>query len=101
MTHPYIGGEILDDVLREVIQEVRRRGVPIKPSKGPALELSGMLLEVTNPRARLSRTETRGKVFSALGELSWYLAGTNKVGFVSYYIKPCLKMADGDEIHGG
>ena len=31
-------------------------------------ELRGVTLQLTNPRARLSRSESRGKVFSALGE---------------------------------
>jgi thymidylate synthase len=31
---------------------------------------------------------TRGKVFSALGELCWYLSGTADADFVSYYVGP-------------
>ena len=60
-----------------------------------------MLLELTNPRARLSRTETRGKPFSCLGELCWYLAGNKSLDFISYYIPMYREFADGNEIFGG
>jgi len=45
-----------------------------------------MLLVLENPRARLSSSESRGKVFSALGELLWYLSGSNLADHISYYI---------------
>jgi thymidylate synthase len=101
MADAYIVGTTLDDLLREVIEQVQARGTRIFPTKGEALELSGMLLEITNPRARLSRTEMRGKLFSALGELFWYLAGTNELDFISYYIHPYMKVADDGQIYGG
>ncbi|MBT5320645.1 MAG: thymidylate synthase, partial [Chloroflexi bacterium] len=41
----------------------------------------------TDPAARLSRTESRGKPFSCLGELCWYLSKSNDVDFISYYIR--------------
>ena len=47
-----------------------------------------MLLELTNPRSRLSRTETRGRPISCLGELCWYLAGSSSRDFISYYVGP-------------
>jgi thymidylate synthase len=43
-------------------------------------------LQLTNPRARLSRSESRGKVFSALGELLWYLSGSNATDQITHYI---------------
>ena len=70
-------------------------------SKGDHREVTGVLLELTNPRARLSRTETRGKLFSALGELCWYLAGSNDVDFISYYIPFYKTLSEGGFVHGG
>ncbi|MBI3365987.1 MAG: thymidylate synthase [Ignavibacteriae bacterium] len=87
--------------MRSVFEELFLRGDRINPSKGPAAELAGVLLEITNPRARLSRTETRGRSISCLGELCWYLAKTNDLGFISYYIPEYRKSADGDVIFGG
>jgi thymidylate synthase len=77
----------LDDLLNEVFQRLIASGREIYPSKGKAFELTGTVLELTNPRARMSRTETRAVIFSWLGELLWYLAGSDEFSFVQYYIK--------------
>ena len=100
MTDPYFRRQTLDDVMRSVIEEIQSNGEWINPSQGGCRELTGVLLEVTDPRARLSRTETRGKPFSCLGELCWYLAGTNALEFISYYV-PYSEYADGDVVFGG
>ncbi len=101
MAEPYFSGKTLDDVMRTVIEEILAHGDPISPSKGPANELRGVLIEITEPRARLSRTESRGKIFSALGELCWYLARTNDVRFIEYYIPTYVESADGNKVFGG
>jgi len=101
MADAYFVGKTLDDVLRRVIDEVLARGQLIHPTKGDALEITGVLLEISDPRARLSRTETRGRIFSGLGELCWYLAGSNKADFISYYIGEYEKLAEDGKIFGG
>lgn len=101
MADACFSGKTLDDVIRSVIEEIKLHGDRIYPTKGEAVELTGVLLEVTDPRARLSRTETRGKLYTCLGELCWYLAKTNDLSFISYYIPPYKEVADGDEIFGG
>src|SRR5687768_603591 len=90
----------LDDAMREVIEAIQNNGVHITPSKGPARELIGVLIEITNPRARLSRTETRGRLFSCLGELCWYLAKADRADFISYYIPRYSEFAEGDVLWG-
>jgi thymidylate synthase len=73
--------------MHDVIEAILSRGEQIYPTKGGpngAFEIAGVLLEISNPRARLSRTETRGRIFSALGELLWYLSGSNEVDFIAY-----------------
>ncbi len=98
----YIPAPTLDDLLRKVFERLLKSANRINPSRGPATELPGVLLKVANPRARLSRTETRGKAFSCLGELLWYLAKTNDLGFISYYLKDYEKDSDdGQTIFGG
>ena len=101
MTGPYFHDQTLDDVMRSLIEEILSSGARIKPSKGACLELTGVLLEISNPRARLSRTETKGKPFSSLGELCWYLAKTHELEFITYYLPRYKQCADGDIIHGG
>src|SRR5436309_9400402 len=101
MAEPYLSGNTVDDVLRSVIEQIQAQGSRICPTKGEALELTGVLVEIANPRARLSRTESRGRVYSCLGEICWYLARTNDVRFISYYIRTYVGAADGNEIYGG
>lgn len=91
----------LDDVMRYAIEAIQRDGEHVNATKGPNIELRGVRLEITNPRARLSRTETKGKPFSALGELCWYLAGTNSSEFIRYYIDDYKKWDEGGIIFGG
>lgn len=91
----------LDDLLHTSIEHILEDGEPISPSKGWAIELFGVLLELTNPRARISRTYTKGRLFSSLGELLWYLAGNNKVEFIEYYIPKYGRYSDdGETIYG-
>ena len=101
MVGPYFHGPTLDDVMRSVIEELLAHGDRVRPSRGWTAELTGVLLEITDPRARLSRTETRGKPFSCLGELCWYLVETNDLKFISYYLPEYRKDAEGDVIFGG
>lgn len=54
--------------------------------KGRSTEIFGALLELRNPRARLSRSFSKAKAFSPLGELFWYLAGSDSVEFIKHYI---------------
>lgn len=101
MADPYFRGDTIDDLMRHVIEEILSAGEWITASKGACQELTGVLLELFNPRARLSRTETRGKPFSCLGELCWYLARTKSLEFISYYIPKYREFADDGEIFGG
>jgi thymidylate synthase len=101
MATSYFFGPTLDDVMHDVVEEVLSRGELIRPTKGDALEIAGVMLEISNPRARLSRTETRGMIFSALGELLWYLSGSNEVEFITYYIKKYGPLAEDGKIFGG
>ena len=100
MAESYFSSETLDDTMHSVIEQILKHGSRINPSKGKAAELTGVLLEIKNPRARLSRTETRGKPYSCLGELCWYLAGSSKLEFIAYYIPAYREFADGDTIFG-
>ncbi|SCX72794.1 thymidylate synthase [Variovorax sp. EL159] len=82
----YLAADSLDDLLFKVYKQILARGTAIKPSKGDARETSGMLLKLSAPRVRLSRSESRGLLFSCLGELLWILAGSNRLDFIQHYI---------------
>lgn len=97
----HIKEQTLDDLLHRVITKLLTSKNRIKASRGEATEITGVLLHLTNPRARLSRTEKKGHVFSCLGELLWYLAGNDDVDFIGYYVKRYEEESDdGQTIHG-
>ena len=82
-----IARESLDDLLAEVYPLILTEGIcNPESSKGPNLDLIGVTLRLANPRARLSRSRGRGRPFSALGELLWYLAGSDETAFIAEYI---------------
>lgn len=101
MRNPYFRAKTLDDLLRYALQSIEKYGETVKASKGRTREVRGVVLELTNPRARLSRTESRGKIFSCIGELCWYLKGTNRTAFVAHYIKAYQKFSERGLVYGG
>lgn len=92
----FISAKTLDDIMREIFERMLKSS-KVQASKGKFHERVGVLLELQDPRARLSRTETKGKPFSALGELFWYLSGSNKLDFIQYYIPIYHKFSDDKE----
>lgn len=97
-----VSGKILDDLMRKLLPKLLASTNYVESSRGRSRELSGVLLELEQPRGRLSRTETRGKPFSCLGELLWYLSRDNKLDFIRYYIPRYVKESeDGATVRGG
>jgi len=90
----FIQGDTVDDLLKKTFKEILDNGVEADPTKGKTKELSGVLLKLNNPLGRLSRTEGKGTIFSCLGELLWYLSGSNKLDQIQYYIKNYQKYSD-------
>lgn len=90
----YFAADSLDDLLFKVYKQILARGTSIRPRKGSAREINGMLLKLSAPRVRLSRSESRGLLFSCLGELLWILAGSNRLGFIQHYISSYDKFSD-------
>lgn len=82
----YFEADTLDDLLGEVFPRLLNDGGIISASRGNFTEIFGAILVLRNPRARLSRSESKGKVFSALGELFWYLSKANSLEFMEYYL---------------
>jgi thymidylate synthase len=92
----YIKKTCLDDLLREVLKRLLASGKHISPTKGEAKEITGVVVELTNPRVRLSQTETKGTLFSCLGELLWYLSESNAVDPIQYYLSRYGDFAEPD-----
>lgn len=97
----YHSAKILDDLMREVFERLLKSKSKITATKGHTHEISGMLLQLESPNARISRTEIKGTIFSCLGEFLWYLSGTNALEFISYYISDYSKFSEDQQtLHG-
>ena len=92
-----VTADSLDELLFKTFNYIRKRGVAISPTKGPAHEVTGASLRLTAPRARLSRTEARATLFSCLGELLWYLSASNDLSFIEHYIGKYAKYSDDNQ----
>ncbi len=78
--------ETIDDLLHQVYVEILKNGQKNTASKGEMLEIIGASLKLTNPLARISRSDKRSRLFSALGEFMWYISGSDEIDQISYYI---------------
>ncbi|MHA6886699.1 thymidylate synthase [Ralstonia pseudosolanacearum] len=97
----FMTAETLDDLLLKVYRRLLRGKSSITPSKGECSDLHGVLLQIRNPRARVSRTEQRSTLFSCLGEFLWYVAGSNELSFIQYYISRYDEFSDDlSTVHG-
>jgi thymidylate synthase len=97
----YFSAKTIDDLLRTAFRKLLESKNYVKASRGSMTELTGVLLQLTNPRARLSRTETKGRLFSCLGELFWYLAKTDDLTFIRYYLSHYAEESDdGQTVYG-
>lgn len=93
----YLEEDSIDDLLNSVYSRLFDDGEIVRASKGTTVERVGAILRLKNPRARLSTSEMRMKLFSALGEFLWYLAGSDDPAFIGYYIRWYREMKlDGD-----
>jgi thymidylate synthase len=94
--------ETLDDGLLHLYREMLSRASNVTASRGANTEIFGVLIEIEKPRARLSRSETRGRLFSSLGELLWYLTEDNRLDFIEPYIPRYRdESEDGIVVYGG
>lgn len=76
----------LDDLMIAVYPKILENGLRISSTKKESREIIGATLVLTNPRARLSFSEDRSALYSCLGDLFWYLAGSNKLAHIRHYI---------------
>jgi thymidylate synthase len=77
-----IVSETLDDALLKLYPRLLAGKSEVAASRGKNTEVLGVLIEIEQARARLSRSETRGRSFSSLGELLWYLTRDNRLDFI-------------------
>ena len=67
-----IKGNTIDEVMYRVFNKLIDHGEELSSKQGKVFkELIGVSIRLKNPRARLSRSETRGKSISTIGEFLW------------------------------
>lgn len=94
----------IDDLMRIVFAQLlsgSKKNDKVVSRKGTCTEVFGALLELTNPRARLGRSSARGRIFSPLGELFWYLSGSDALEQIQYYIEGYDQFSDGGRTLNG
>lgn len=97
----YAVADTLDDLLLKVYKRLLRKKSIVVPTKGENVEEFGNLLKLKNPRARLSRTETKGTISSCVGEFLWYMARSNSLDFIRHYLNRYDEFSDdGITVHG-
>lgn len=94
----YIQKETLDGLLRHVFEALLTGDKMVTAGRGDFKEIFGACLHLTNPLARLSRSESKGKVYSALGEFLWYLSKETRLDFIDYYVPGRFQEESDDQV---
>lgn len=81
-----IEGRYLDEILRKLYSELLNSTDTFDAGKGKGQDLLGPKIILKDPRARISATDTRGRLISALGEFCWYMSGSADLDFIRFYI---------------
>lgn len=93
----YVEESTIDDILNSVYKYLLEKGERVVSSKGPHIEIQGAFIKLLNPIARLSITQTRGIAISPIGELLWYLSGSNDLEFIKYYLSKYGDLSDDEK----
>jgi thymidylate synthase len=89
-----ITADSLDGALHKLYSALAKDGQKhTGGTRGDTRELLSVTLHIAKPRARISISENRGKPFSALGELLWYLSGSDTLEFIEPYVHRYTKDA--------
>jgi len=96
----FFTGEGIDEILIKLYPILLAEGAENAGTRGGMREKLGVSFRMTNPRARISRSQDRGKPFSALGELLWYLAGLDNLEFIKEYIPQYEEDAENGKLYG-
>ncbi len=92
----HLRANTLDDLLEGAFKLLLKSKMRVSPKKGNTVEEHGVVLELTRPRARLSRAHEKGHVFSCIGELFWYISCKQDLPSIQYYIKRYDEYAEPD-----
>lgn len=89
-----IEADSVDDLMRHVLQVLLEEETIECSTRGANREVIAARLELRNPRARLSLSESRRRPVSAIAELCWYLSGSGNVDAISFWLPEYLNEAE-------
>ncbi len=98
----FLEGETMDEIQKMVLKELLENGRRVKPRGSWVKEITAFGFRLSNPRARLIYSPARKmNLMFAVGELLWYLRGTNLSEIISFYNKRYPNYSDdGRTLHG-
>lgn len=82
----FIEGRYIDEILRPLYEHLSNSTDTFSAGKGKGHDLLAPKIILKNPRARISATQTRGRLISGLAELCWYLSGSSELEHIRYYL---------------
>ena len=97
----FIEKRSLDDIIRELLLEIRTRGINQENSKGPNKEILGVYVRLTNPLNRISTSFAKNIFVSPIGEFLWYMSGSDSLSFIQYYIQKYSEFSNDQETLNG
>lgn len=97
----YIEKYSLDDIIRELLIKIQNEGINQKNSKGPNREILGAYIKLSNPLNRISTSFAKNIFVSPIGEFLWYMAGSNKLDFIDYYIEQYIDASNNKKTLNG
>lgn len=91
----YLEENSIDDILIRLYRDFsEEKWQCVDSSKGKNYEKSGVLIKLSNPLSRISKTEGKGTIFSCIGELIWYLSGSKSLNHIQYYLRNYDQFSD-------
>src|SRR5579883_1751465 len=98
----HIQAEHMDEIQRRVLQHIVERGHRVQPRGTWLQEIPCASFQLLHPRARLIYSPSRKySITFALGELLWYLRGSNNADIISFYNARHRAFSDDDiTLHG-
>lgn len=82
----FIEKNSLDDIVTDLLQQIRNHGVEQHNKKGKNKEILGVYIKLTNPLNRISTSFAKSIFVSPIGEFLWYMSGSDQLSFIEYYI---------------
>lgn len=98
----HIQADNMDEIQRQALRHILEHGRRVQPRGSWVQEITGASFQLLNPCARLIYSPSRVyNITFAIGELLWYLRGSDQVDIVAFY-NPRYKTFsdDGGKMHG-